>query len=184
MNDEYVWDRSGEPDPFARALEQRLAPLDEAEAIIASLELDVDADADDDGAQVVYLHVSPERPAPRQRAWPWLAAALLLLTASVGLLVSAARAPASTTAEVAGATAGRIVIEASDAAVIVALRPTHTALARCLAAHPPAAPLALHVELPSIASPNDDPLTTCIHAALEPELARTHAGSTITLHLR
>lgn len=39
-----------------------------------------------------------------QRAWPWLAAALLLLTASVGLLVSTARAPASTTAEVAGAT--------------------------------------------------------------------------------
>lgn len=182
MNDEYVWDRSGEPDPFARALERRLAPLDEAEAIVASLELDVDAD--DDGAQVVYLHVSPERPTPRQRAWPWLAAALLLLTASVGLLVSTARAPASTTAEVAGATAGRIVIEASDPAVLVAMRPTHAALARCLAAHPTSAPLALHVELPTITAPSDDPLSTCIHAALEPALAHTHAGSTVTLHLR
>ena len=184
MTDEYLWDRSGEGDDFLRALERRLAPLDEAEQIMASLELERSADqAEVEHAglarqeardEVVSLRPRPPEAsspadAPRSsetrralgRGWPWLAAAVAVLAVSVGSLFGSPRLAApSTLLHVGGsgdARVRRVTLAADRLATLAALRPAHDSLARCVAELAPAEPLELELDAegPRVTAPAD-----------------------------
>ncbi|NVB43040.1 hypothetical protein G6O69_34780 [Pseudenhygromyxa sp. WMMC2535] len=115
MNEDYLWEREGEPDAFSEALERGLAPLgEEADALIEGLDLNLDGDLDlsldgelggprDEGV-VVRLPSAGERALGEGeaalgggegvagRSWLWMgAAAALLLALSASVLVGEQR---------------------------------------------------------------------------------------------
>jgi hypothetical protein len=152
MSEDYLWDRRGTGDDFVRELEDRLAPLDEAVAILDQLELELEPDLDDrDEAVAVVVPL----PAPRRevasdarrdrggQSWPWLAAAVVLLGLSSSILIHDVRERTSSSGavvEVGAATKvdGRVVVSLRGGedrraaqAALASLRPLHPALARC-----------------------------------------------------
>jgi hypothetical protein len=163
-----------EADAFARELARRLAPLDEADAMLATLDLDgAPADADSREADVVVLHPHALAQPPTPRAWLWLAAAIVSLGVSVGVLM---RQTARTeTLFVAGGPTDATRLElAADPATLVALRPVHAALARCIVEQPVAEPVVL-----TVPTHDSDALGRCLDSAIADLQSITF---TLTIH--
>lgn len=140
--DDYLWSGEGAvDDPFVTELEARLAPLDDADELLAGIDLDgllTKADARVAEAFAEQLQIAPpaspdaaqardkvvqlrplERQAPAQRSraatWGWLAAAVAVLGLSVAVLAGEhqARLSAQESAEITGAAgAPRVIIDA------------------------------------------------------------------------
>ena len=163
MSDEYLWTGEGQgaADEFVAALERGLAPLDDAEAIGEGLELDALAERlgrwdkhdkregleglegpseqDRDGGVVLALHPpEPRRVAPmgegHPRNWLWLAAAIVVLGVSVGVLAHdrGQRQAGPSSLEVAGSGSGRVIVTATDPPTHVRLRSVYASLSRCV----------------------------------------------------
>ena len=166
---DYLWDQRGPADAFVVELERRLAPLDDAEALLDELELDpgplappslapgVDLVEDHDDAVVLVLHGAgasePESKLadPRSsRSWAWLAAAIAVLGISVGVLATESRSRQHARAQVeigAGTRDGHVVITADDPSIHARLRPAHAGLSACALALEPETSVSLRVDL-------------------------------------
>jgi hypothetical protein len=162
---DYLWDpNEAPPEPFAAELERRLSPLGEdLDELLDELEL-ADELADDP-PQVVSLRLLVEPPTKhepkRERGWwPWMAAAVVLLSASVAVLAHDQRRRMDPAPRVevggAGEIDGRVRLGVgaitsdeplSSYAVLVELRNTHGDLARCAVALEPGAGVDLSVTL-------------------------------------
>ena len=120
--DDYLWSGEGAvDDPFVAELEARLAPLDDAEELLAGIELDglaareLEASAFADQIHIVPDPTAPldepvardevvqlrpaeakqaanDAPAPTGSGWLWLAAAVAVLGLSVGVLATGMQA--------------------------------------------------------------------------------------------
>src|SRR5580698_5255819 len=101
MNDDYIWDRSGPPDPEIASLERTLAPLRYRHR------------AD--------LFAAHRAPAPKWRAW---AAAAAVIAAAIGLTLRTPPAPA--TAWQVDSVYGQARMGTQQAAVAMALRAGQT----------------------------------------------------------
>ncbi len=191
--DEYLWDPASareSVDPFAAELERRLAPLgDEVDALVDELELGDETETEAEAEAVVLTLPVAKPPAaerPRERSWPWLAAALVVLSASVFALARDQRRRVTPpVVDVSGPTgvAGRIELgvsavskEPTAHAVLVSLRDTHDELAGCALALAPGAELELHVGFgvadgvvtvdPNSLATETPELADCVKAAL------------------